>query len=162
MSAPEADPAELQRLSRTGASPVTMETPQLMKIFRANESIFRAADSASFVGPAHTKLLASADEGTPVHVYHVQFEAGARTNWHTHSGAQWLLVTEGRIRVQTAGTQAQDVEAGSAVVFAPGEKHWHGAAPGSRGVHLAVNVNAQTTWLEPVSDDDYDPTFDRQ
>ncbi len=60
--------------------------------------------------------------------------------------------------MQTTGTPAQDVEAGDAVVFAPGEKHWHGAAPGSRGVHLAVNVNAQTTWLEPVSDEDYEPT----
>src|SRR6476659_214543 len=129
-----------------------------MKIFRASESTFRVADSASFVGPAHTKLLATADEGTPVHVYHVQFESGARTN----SGAQWLLVTEGRIRVQTLGTPVQDVEAGSAIVFAPGEKHWHGAAPGSRGVHLAVNVNAQTTWLEAVNDDDYEPTFDHQ
>jgi quercetin dioxygenase-like cupin family protein len=139
-----------------------METPELMKIFRASESAFRAADAASFVGSAHTKLLATADEGTPVHVYHVQFEPGARTNWHTHSGAQWLLVTEGRIRVQTAGSEVQDVEAGSAVVFAPGEKHWHGAKPGARGVHLAVNVNAQTTWLEPVSDHDYEPTVDQQ
>ena len=126
-----------------------------MKLFRGSESTFRVADSTSFVGPAHTKLLASSDEGTPVHVYHVQFESGARTNWHTHSGAQWLLVIEGRIRVQTEGSTPQDVESGDAVVFAPGEKHWHGAVPGSLGVHLAVNVNAQTTWLEPVSDGEY-------
>jgi quercetin dioxygenase-like cupin family protein len=131
-----------------------------MNIFRSVDSSFRAADSASFVGQAHTRLLASSSEGTPVHVYHVQFESGARTNWHTHSGAQWLLVTEGRIRVQTAGAQPEDVQAGDAVVFAPGEKHWHGAAPGTRGVHLAVNVNAQTTWLEPVSDQEYEPTYD--
>ena len=32
-------------------------------------------------------------------------------------------------------------------MIAPGEKHWHGATPGSRGVHIAVNINAQTTWL---------------
>ena len=126
-----------------------------MKLFRGTESIFRVADSSSFVGLAQTKLLASSDEGTPVHVYHVQFESGARTNWHRHSGVQWLFVVEGRIRVQTEGTTAQDVESGDAVVFAPGEKHWHGAVPGSRGVHLAVNVDAQTTWLEPVSEEDY-------
>ena len=126
-----------------------------MKLFRGTESTFRVADRHSFVGHAHTKLLASSDEGTPVHVYHVQFESGARTNWHRHSGVQWLFVVEGRIRVQTEGTTAQDVESGDAVVFAPGEKHWHGAVPGSRGVHLAVNVDAQTTWLEPVSEEDY-------
>jgi quercetin dioxygenase-like cupin family protein len=138
------------------------ETVERMKIFRSSESPFRAADSGSFVGPAQTRLLAQATEGTPVHVYHVRFDAGARTNWHTHSGAQWLLVTEGRIRVQTAGNPAQDVEPGDAVVFAPGEKHWHGAAPGSSGVHIAVNVNVETTWLEPVSDEEYEPTFDHE
>ena len=26
---------------------------------------------------------------------------------------------------------------------------------GGRGVHLAVNVNVKTEWLEPVSDEDY-------
>jgi quercetin dioxygenase-like cupin family protein len=132
-----------------------------MKIFRGNDVTFRAADSSSFVGMAHTKLLASSSEGTPVHIYHVQFESGARTNWHTHSGPQWLLVVEGRIRVQTEGNPPQDVETGDAVMFAPGEKHWHGAVPGTRGAHLAVNVNAQTTWLEPVADADYEPTYGR-
>jgi quercetin dioxygenase-like cupin family protein len=132
-----------------------------MNIFRGSESVFRVADSNSFVGAAHTKLLAASTDGTPVHVYHVKFESGARTNWHTHSGPQWLLVVEGRIRVQTAGNPPQEVEVGDAVVFAPGEKHWHGAAPGSTGVHLAVNVNAETTWLEPVSDEDYEPTYGR-
>ena len=131
-----------------------------MNIFRSVEAAFRAADSASFVGPAQTRLLGSSQEGTPVHVYHVQFESGARTNWHRHSGAQWLLITEGRVRVQLAGAPPEDVQAGDAVMIGPGEKHWHGAAPGSRGVHLAVNVNAQTTWLEPVSDAEYEPTYD--
>jgi quercetin dioxygenase-like cupin family protein len=133
-----------------------------MTIFRNSERPFRHADTATFVGQAQTRLLASGEEGTPVHVYHVQFESGSRTNWHRHSGAQWLLVTEGRIRVQTEGNQPQDVDAGDVVVFTPGEKHWHGAVPGSRGVHVAINVNAETTWLEPVTDEEYEPTFDHQ
>ena len=127
-----------------------------MKIFRGNESPFRAADMQSFRGSAETKLLASSEDGdVPVHVYHVRFESGARTNWHRHSGPQWLLITEGRIRVQSWGESAQDVSVGDAVVFAPDEKHWHGAVPGSRGVHIAVNVNVKTEWLEAVTDEDY-------
>ena len=125
-----------------------------LKIYRAADSPFRPADEHSFVGPAKTKLLAS-DEAAAVHVYHVQFEAGARTNWHTHSGPQWLLVTEGRIRVQIAGEPAQDVEAGDAVLITPSSKHWHGAVPGARGVHMAVNVKVRTDWLEPVTDEEY-------
>ncbi len=90
-----------------------------------------------------------------MHVYRVVFEPGARTNWHIHSGPQWLFIVEGQVRVQTAGGVAMDLETGDAAVFAPGEKHWHGAVPGERGVHLAVNVNLTTEWLEPVSDAEY-------
>lgn len=131
-----------------------------MQIFRGTDVPFRPADTNSFVGPAHMKLLASSSEATPVHVYHVEFDSGARTNWHHHSGPQWLFIIEGRVRIQSEGKQPQDLEKGDAVVFAPGEKHWHGAVPGQRGVHIAVNVNAQTTWLEPVADEVYEPTFD--
>ncbi len=126
-----------------------------MNIFRGSDSPFRQADTHSFSGTAQTRLLGSSDAGTPVHVYEVVFEPGARTNWHRHTGSQWLLVIEGRIRVQCDGSPAQDLDKGDAVVIAPGERHWHGAAPGSRGVHFAVNVRATTEWLEPVSDDDY-------
>ena len=131
----------------------------IMNIFRGTDSPFRPADTDTFVGTAHVKLLASSDAATPVRVYQVAFDSGARTNWHSHSGPQWLLVIEGRIRVQTSGGASQDVEAGDAVVIEPGEKHWHGAVPGARGVHLAVNVDFETTWLEPVSDAEYEPTY---
>jgi len=126
-----------------------------MQIFRGEASPARDADTNTFVGQAHVTHLASADAGVPVVVYHVDFEDGGRTNWHIHSGAQWLLVVAGRVRVQVWGEPHQEVAAGDAVVIAPGEKHWHGAAPGGRGVHLAVNVNFKTDWLEPVSDEQY-------
>jgi quercetin dioxygenase-like cupin family protein len=128
-----------------------------MKIFGADAAPREIADSKTFVGPAHTQRLASDHAGTPVGIYRVDFEDGGRTNWHTHSGAQWLLIVEGHVRVQKAGEPPRDVAAGDAVVIEPGEKHWHGAAPGSRGAHLAVNVAVTTDWLEPVSDDQYNP-----
>jgi quercetin dioxygenase-like cupin family protein len=123
-----------------------------MRVFRSAEAPTGPGDPKTFTGAAQTTRLASDDTATPVHVYRVAFEPGGRTNWHTHSGAQWLFITEGRVRVQVWGQPSQDVAAGDAVVIAPGEKHWHGAAPGSRGVHLAVNINLKTEWLEPVAD----------
>jgi quercetin dioxygenase-like cupin family protein len=99
--------------------------------------------------------LASDKAGTPVTVYHVAFEPGARTHWHTHDGSQWLLVVEGRIRIQQSGEPPEEAAAGDTIVIPPGEKHWHGATPEARGVHLAVNVNAATTWMEPVTDQQY-------
>jgi len=124
-------------------------------IFRGQEVPHGLGDARSFVGLVHTKKLAQADERAPVVVYHVEFEPGARTNWHVHSGAQWLLVVDGRIRVQAWGQPAQDLAAGDAVVIAPGEKHWHGALPAARGVHFALNVDSTTEWMEPVSDEQY-------
>lgn len=124
-----------------------------MRIFPAEAAPLRPADAHTFAGTARTQRLASDEVGLPVSVYRVEFDPGGRTNWHTHSGPQWLLVVEGRIRVQTWGEPARDVGAGDAVVIHPGEKHWHGAAPGARSTHLAVNVNATTEWLEPVEGD---------
>lgn len=126
-----------------------------MNIFRHAASAMRPADVTSFVGAAQTKLLASAEDGAAVHLYRVEFAEGARTNWHTHSGPQWLFILDGRIRVQVWNGETREVEAGDAVVIPPGEKHWHGAAPGARGAHLAINVNARTDWMEPVTDDQY-------
>jgi quercetin dioxygenase-like cupin family protein len=131
-----------------------------MHIFSGAEAPLRPADPASFVGPARTGLLASSADAVPVHLYRVEFGERARTNWHAHSGPQWLFILEGRVRVQTAGQAARDVTAGDAVLFAPGEKHWHGAAPGDRGAHLAVNVNVKTEWLEPVTDEQYEAPAD--
>jgi quercetin dioxygenase-like cupin family protein len=126
-----------------------------MKIFRGNETASQPADSNTFLGEAQIKRLASADDGVPVVVYRVAFEDGGRTNWHVHSGAQWLMILDGRVRIQRWGEPPQEVAAGDAVVIGPGEKHWHGAAPGGPGVHLAINVHFTTEWHEAVSDEQY-------
>jgi quercetin dioxygenase-like cupin family protein len=121
-----------------------------MTIFRGTDAPAQPGDPHTFTGGVRTARLASDDQHVPVHVYRVAFEPDARTHWHVHTGPQWLFVVEGRIRAQTWNGPAADLDVGDAAMFAPGEKHWHGAAPGSRGVHLAVNVNATTQWLEPV------------
>ena len=126
-----------------------------MRIFRSIEAPVGPVDPATFLGQATVQRLAHDDTGVPVGVYRVTFWDGARTNWHWHSGPQWLFVVEGRIRVQVEGGHTEDLEAGDCVVVAPGERHWHGAVPGSTGAHIAVNVNATTTWLELVSDEEY-------
>src|SRR5436853_6855116 len=126
-----------------------------MKIFRAAEVAAQPGDSKTFTGEVIRATLAGDTAGTPVNVYRVEFEPGARTHWHTHSGPQWLFVVEGRIRIQKLGEPATEVVAGDTVVIQPGEKHWHGAPAGERGVHLAVNVNATTSWMEPVTDEQY-------
>ena len=126
-----------------------------MRIFRSVSAPLAPVDRETFVGPATVQRLAEDDQAIPVGVYRVSFADGGRTNWHSHSGPQWLFVVEGRIRVQRQGESATDIDAGDAVVFAPGEKHWHGATPGTSGAHIAVNVDLKTTWMEPVSEIEY-------
>ncbi len=133
-----------------------------MQIFHGDAVPFAPADVNSFTGPARTKRLAADDVGVPAHVYRVEFEEGGRTNWHTHTGPQWLFIVDGRVRVQKWGEAAQEVGVGDAVVIHSGEKHWHGAAPGGRGGHIAVNVNAKTDWLEAVSETDYRKAITRR
>ena len=129
-----------------------------MKIFRGADVPPQIVDPRSFVGTAHMKRLADARDGAPVVVYHVEFEPGARTNWHSHSGAQWLLIIEGCIRIQKWGEAPREAGAGDVVMIAPGEKHWHGATPTTAMMHIAVqeSLNGKNVdWLEKVSDEQY-------
>jgi quercetin dioxygenase-like cupin family protein len=81
----------------------------------------------------------------------VEFEPGARTNWHTHRGQQVIIVTSGEGRVQVRGEQPIIIRPGDVVVCNAGETHWHGAAPDSEFSHLAV-TQGSIDWLEPVED----------
>lgn len=88
----------------------------------------------------------------------VTFEPGARTAWHTHPLGQTLIVTTGCGRVQREGGPIEEIRPGDVVVFAPGEKHWHGAAPTTAMTHLAIQEHLDgkaVEWLEPVTDAQY-------
>jgi quercetin dioxygenase-like cupin family protein len=88
----------------------------------------------------------------------VTFEPGARTAWHTHPLGQTLIVTAGRGLVQREGGPVREVRPGDVIAFAPGEKHWHGAAPSTAMTHIAVHesLDGRTVeWMEHVSDAQY-------
>ena len=88
----------------------------------------------------------------------VTFEPGARTAWHTHPLGQTLIIASGYGRVQRWGGPVEEVHPGDVVWFAPGEKHWHGAAPPTAMTHMAVQEELDgevVTWMEHVSDEQY-------
>lgn len=127
-----------------------------MKHFGGESVPFEPVDAKNFVGSARVKKLPMVEEaGQSVIVYLVDFEPGARTNWHRHSAPQLLLVKEGRGLVQKWGEPVRAIAAGEAIAIEPNEKHWHGAAPDTGMAHFAVNLTLTTEWLEPVSDDQY-------
>ncbi|MCO5191867.1 MAG: cupin domain-containing protein [Anaerolineae bacterium] len=88
----------------------------------------------------------------------VTFEPGARTTWHTHPLGQTLIITAGCGRVQSWGGPIREVKPGDVVQFAPGEKHWHGAAPTTVMTHIAVQEyhdGSPVEWLEHVTNEQY-------
>ena len=88
----------------------------------------------------------------------VTFEPGARTAWHTHPLGQVLIVTAGSGRVQREGGAIEEIHPGDVVWFAPGEKHWHGAAPTTAMTHIAIQEaldGKAVDWMEKVSDEQY-------
>ncbi len=84
----------------------------------------------------------------------IRFEAGARTNWHTHSAAQLLLVEEGRGRLYEQGGDIVELMAGQPVLTKPNVLHWHGAAPDQHALQFSV-YSGDLKWAEAVSDDEY-------
>ena len=88
----------------------------------------------------------------------VTFTPGARTAWHTHPLGQVLYVLQGNGRAQEEGGPIIEMRAGDVVRFPAGKRHWHGAAPESLMVHLAVQQTdgeRNVTWMEQVSDAQY-------
>jgi quercetin dioxygenase-like cupin family protein len=94
----------------------------------------------------------------------VRFTPGARTNWHSHAVGQTLHVTDGIGLVATRDGTVIRMRSGDTVHTPPGEEHWHGGTADNFMCHLALLEGVEdgdgTTWLEPVSDEDYQQSTD--
>lgn len=129
-----------------------------MEIKKSGSQPRMAGPDAWFTGSVSIEPLVQTPEPARVVAARVTFEPGARTAWHTHPLGQTLIVTAGHGRAQRCGAPVEDIKAGDVIWFAPGEKHWHGAAPATAMTHIAIqeHVDGRTAdWLEKVSDADY-------
>jgi quercetin dioxygenase-like cupin family protein len=111
---------------------------------------------ATFTGTVWAdSVLAGTD---PAMINTVMFTPGARTHWHTHDIGQVLQVVNGRGFVQVRGGDGAVIEAGDTVWIPAGEEHWHGALPETFLTHTAISLGT-TNWLDPVTDEDYQPAI---
>ena len=122
----------------------------------AEDRVWNAAPAEHFTGNVWFGPLAPRPRPDSLNALGVHFEAGARTDWHTHPDGQVLYVTDGAGFVQTAGGESVKIGPGD-VVYAPaGEEHWHGASPSSHMTHLSLTSHGDTQWLpRKVTDDEY-------
>lgn len=129
-----------------------------MLIHRAGSRPSVTPNPDYFTGTVRFDPVIAAPEPSCLNALIVTFEPGARTAWHTHPLGQTLQILSGLCLAQKAGEPVQELRPGDTVWFAPGEKHWHGAAPDVAMSHLALqeSQNGSTAdWLEKVSDTDY-------
>ena len=119
-----------------------------MDIAKAGSKPTRRGPADSFTGTVWQDPIIEAPAPARIRCNRVSFEPGARTAWHTHPLGQTLHVVFGTGRVQAEGGPW----------IPPGEKHWHGAGPNTRMVHIAMQEvldGKAVTWLEHVTDAQY-------
>ena len=129
-----------------------------MEIKRAGSQPSTKGPADWFTGTVRIDPLFPAAEPKRAAGNAVTFEPGARTAWHTHPLGQTLIVTAGCGRAQRLGGPIEEIRPGDVVVFAPCEKHWHGATPTTAMTHIAIqeSLNGKAVdWLEHVTDAQY-------
>lgn len=129
-----------------------------MDIFRAGHTPSRKGPADWFTGQVRIDGLFNPAAPDRVQGASVTFEPGARTAWHTHPLGQTLIVTAGTGRVQREGGPIEEIRPGDVVWFAPGERHWHGAAPDTAMTHIALQEvldGKVVDWLDHVTDAEY-------
>jgi quercetin dioxygenase-like cupin family protein len=124
---------------------------------------------AAAVGPA--ELLAQAQStfmgGNPsqmpadkLRTLRLKFPKGSRSNWHSHTWGQLLMVEEGHGLTQDRNGPVKVMSPGQPWFTKAGVEHWHGAAVDEDMVQLTI-YEGEVKWLEPVTDAQYRATPQR-
>jgi quercetin dioxygenase-like cupin family protein len=127
-----------------------------MEIKRSGSQPSGKGQAEYFTGNVRIDPLNQAPAPARVSIASVTFEPGARTAWHSHPLGQTLIVTSGSGRVQKWDEPVQEIRPGDVVWSAPGEKHWHGAAPTTAMTHISIveQLDGKSAdWMEKVSDE---------
>ncbi len=80
-------------------------------------------------------------------------DPGTLTRWHTHPNGQILYALSGVGLAQRHGGPVEELRAGDCITFAPGERHWHGAAADSTFSYISiqgVKDGTAVAWLDAV------------
>ena len=121
-----------------------------MRVTRRGDIPRERGPGDRFTGEVRLERLLKGGERVGVSV--VRFANGARTNWHEHAEEQILYIIEGECRVGNADGVEERLATGDMVVLPGGQRHWHGAAPGSDMAHISITTGADPVWDGPVED----------
>jgi quercetin dioxygenase-like cupin family protein len=115
--------------------------------------------ATNFTGDVWMNPVFGGDGTSGLTVGLVRFTPGARTNWHRHVNGQLLVGTDGVGLVGTRDGHTVTLRAGESVWTPAGEEHFHGGTADTMMCHYAIldasGDGEATTWLEPVSNEQY-------
>jgi quercetin dioxygenase-like cupin family protein len=125
--------------------------PKTMTIRRPGKAVRSPEGIATAPFWVEMLLEGSADDENTA--MRATLDPGTITRWHTHPRGQLLYVLSGRGLAQRECGPVAELRAGDAVWFAPGERHWHGAADDSPFSYISIQATENGSiveWLQPV------------
>ncbi len=106
---------------------------------RVRQSLDRAQPNPGelFIGRVLAQPMVAETDAPSLRVSSITFLDGAKNRWHRHTTEQVLVVTDGE-GIVASDEEEYQVTRGDVVLIRPGERHWHGAAPGKSLTHLSI------------------------
>jgi quercetin dioxygenase-like cupin family protein len=121
----------------------------LLALVLVSAPIWVLGQQSNFVGGTPSSV-----DATAVRTTRLKFAKGSRSNWHSHSWGQLLMIEEGKGRHQVRGGKVEETVPGKPWWTPANVEHWHGAAPDEDALQLTI-YEGSVNWLEAVSDKDY-------
>lgn len=124
----------------------------LLLVFGGRQLVVAQAQAqrqSTFMGGAPSR-----EPSDKVSTMRLKFPKGVRSNWHSHSWGQLLMVETGSGLTQDRGGQVRVVRPGEPWFTKAGVEHWHGASPTEDMLQLTI-YEGDVKWLEPVQDKEY-------
>ena len=115
-----------------------------MKVVKVSQVPVEAAGGRLFTGAVTRQPLIRGEESKQFVMSQINFSAGVRNKFHTHTSDQVLIVTSGK-GICATEQEERTVFPGDVILFPAGEKHWHGATPDSAFSHIFVTGPDSTT-----------------
>ncbi len=116
-----------------------------MKVVKISDVPEEPATSALFTGGDVSRQAPfTGDDSQNFNFGVVNFSAGSRNKFHTHTSDQLLIVTEGTGVVATQ-QEERTVTAGDVILIPAGESHWHGAPGETPMSHITIQAKGSTT-----------------
>ena len=109
-----------------------------MRVTAAAWAQWQPGPPGRILGDASVSLFDIPREETELTAMTVDMKDGARAAWHSHPRGQILVALSGLGQVQAEGGQVVELGPGDAIWAPPGERHWHGAAPGRDFAYACV------------------------